>query len=120
MATSKGTDRIDGIFDVDSISDNRQWVIMGKQFPRSEVKFFAQILIIYLVIVTCLVNLSLGKSNLNSLWISMLSTAVGVILPTPSMQKSHKVPAAVTAPAISADVSLMSHRPENQSTVLSN
>ena len=89
-------DQADGIFDVDSTVEsrmsetNRDWGILGKRFPRSEVRFFAQVLILYVVIITCLVNLSLGKSDLSSLWITLLSSSIGYMLPSPTIQKPHK------------------------------
>ena len=90
-------DSADGVFDADSTTQsrtsetNRDWGILGKQFPRSEVRFFTQVLMLYVVIITCLVNLSWGKSDLNPLWITLLSSSIGYLLPSPSIQKSHKL-----------------------------
>ena len=63
------------------------WYLMGRPFPRSEVKYLAQVLILYIVILTCLVNLSVGKSELRTIWISLLSSSIGYILPSPHISK---------------------------------
>ena len=84
-------DEEDGVFDMDSIQEeDKEWGILGKQFPRSEIKFFTQVIILYIVIITCLVNLSLGKSDLTALWISLLSSCIGYLLPSPYIRKSVK------------------------------
>ena len=86
----------DGLFDLDSVTEsrttenNKEWAVLGKQFPRSEVRFFTQVFILYVVIITCLVNLSFGKNDLSSLWITLLSSSIGYLLPSPSIQKPHK------------------------------
>ena len=93
MASSE---EVDGVFDIDSVNESRtsenngKWAVLGKQFPRSEVRFFTQVFILYVVIITCLVNLSLGKGDLSSLWITLLSSSIGYMLPSPCIQKSHK------------------------------
>ena len=70
---------------------SEKWKVMGKMFPRSEVRFFAQIVILYIVIFTCLGNLTVGKGDLNSLWISLLCSCVGYLLPSPYISKKHGV-----------------------------
>ena len=85
--SSNTPDEPDGVFDVDSL-DETQWDVMGKAFPRSEIKYFAQVFIIYIVIITCLVNLSLGTSDLNNLWVSLLSSCIGYMLPSPHIRKT--------------------------------
>jgi hypothetical protein len=63
------------------------WYLMGRPFPRSEVKYMAQVLILYIVILTSLGNLSVGNSELRSIWISLLSSSIGYILPSPHISK---------------------------------
>ncbi len=63
------------------------WYLMGRPFPRSEVKYLAQVLILYIVILTCLGNLSVGNSELRTIWISLLSSSIGYILPSPHISK---------------------------------
>ena len=71
-----------------SLNDgSQQWLMCGRPFPRSEVKFFSQVIILYIVIITCLVNLSIANAELKSVWISLMSYAMGCILPSPSISK---------------------------------
>ena len=72
-------------------------VLFGKSFPRTEVRYFAQIFILYIVIFTCLGNLSAGKGELTSFWIALLSSSVGLISPSPHISRS----AAQSAPRMS-------------------
>ena len=61
-----------------------RWDCFGYSFPRREVVYFSQTLIVYIVILVCLTNLSLGHSESN-LWIALLGSCLGYILPQPSM-----------------------------------
>ena len=63
----------------------RLWEVFGRQLPRSEIVFFCQTFIIYIVVVTSLVNLSLKNGPIN-LWIALLSSCLGYLLPHPSMK----------------------------------
>ena len=58
--------------------------------PKSAAVFFEQIIVIYIVVITSIVNLSVQDCNcpklgVCNLWIAMLSSAVGYLLPNPSM-----------------------------------
>ena len=63
-----------------------KWDFLGYKFPRQEVVFFSQIVIIYVVIITSLVNLSLGIGESN-LWTALLSSCLGYIMPHPSIKR---------------------------------
>jgi len=52
-----------------------------------EVVFFSQIVALYIVIITCLINLSL-TSGTQELWISLLSASIGYLLPNPSIKNT--------------------------------
>lgn len=81
-------DQIDGVsLQREQSIGTVQWSLMGRPFPRSEVKFFAQVLMLYVVILTCLGNLSVGKGELDPLWISLLSSCIGLLLPVPFIPK---------------------------------
>jgi hypothetical protein len=69
----------------ESGSDKSHWHILGKSLPKNEVVFFAQVIIIYTVIITCIVNLSLGKDE-GKVWIALLSSCIGYLLPNPSIK----------------------------------
>ena len=73
---------------VDNPSVTSKWTCFGYKFPRQEVVFFSQILIIYIVILTCLINLSVGTGESN-LWTALLGSCLGYIMPNPSMSKKN-------------------------------
>jgi hypothetical protein len=60
--------------------------------PKSEVVFFTQIILIYIVCVCSLVNLSLG--NKNQLWTILLTSCLGYLMPNPSFEKKRYAPTA--------------------------
>lgn len=67
-------------------SDKEVWNVFGYSLPKPEVVYFSQIIILYIVITVCLVNLCIqnGKSEL---WCSLLSAAIGYMLPNPSIKR---------------------------------
>jgi hypothetical protein len=70
-----------------SEASSRRWKWFGMNYPRQEVVFFAQIIIIYAVIIASIINLSIGGGNTN-LWTVMLSSCLGYLLPNPSIKKN--------------------------------
>ncbi len=80
-------DTVDIGIDTESTTSPR-WPLFGKRLPRSEITFFAQVIIVYIVIITCIVNLSLGNGDIN-LWTALLSSCLGYLLPSPKL-KSYK------------------------------
>ena len=64
-----------------------KWNFFGSVVPRSELIFFSQIITIYGVVVTSLVNLSYMREPTN-LWIGLLGTCLGFVLPSPSIKKN--------------------------------
>ena len=63
------------------------WMLFGRRTPKSEAVFFSQIILIYIVVITCILNLSISSSNSN-LWTALLSGSLGYILPNPSLKTS--------------------------------
>ena len=63
------------------------WYIFGKRVPKVEAVFFTQIIILYIVIITCIVNLSIKNGDSN-LWTALLSSSLGYILPNPTIKQS--------------------------------
>ena len=73
---------------VDVVSHNSsssRWQFFGKVMPRSEIVFFAQVLLVYIVVIVSIVNLTIG-GNGDKLWIALLSSSIGYILPSPSLK----------------------------------
>ena len=64
-----------------------RWNIFGNRVPKEEIVFISQVVLIYIVCITCIVNLSLGIEN-KSLWASLLSGGLGYILPSPTLKKN--------------------------------
>lgn len=67
----------------------RLWNILGKKLPQTEVVFFSQVILLYIVILTCIVNLSLNVENSN-LWICLMSSCLGYLLPNPKIENGTK------------------------------
>ena len=80
-------------------TDASHWIMFGEHFPSSEIRFFAQVFILYVIIITCLANLTVGKSDLNSLWISLLCSSTGLLLPSPQFTRRNKT----RKPAVNTD-----------------
>ena len=59
---------------------SEHWQLMGKILPKSEIVYFCQMLIVYVIIVTSIVNLSLQNQK-NELWITLFSSAIGTPYP---------------------------------------
>ena len=68
---------------VSSVSN--RWPMCGGKFPKSEVVFFVQVILIYIVVITSLVNISLGEKD--QLWILLLTSSIGYLLPNPTLRK---------------------------------
>lgn len=65
------------------------WNILGQRMPESEVVFISQVILVYTVIITCIVNLSLQKGD-SSLWICLMSSCLGYLLPNPKIDTAEK------------------------------
>jgi len=59
--------------------------LCGKETSKGHCVFACQMVIVYIVIITCIINLSIdnGESNL---WTALLSSCLGYILPAPSIK----------------------------------
>lgn len=76
----------DTMSNVDQSSNFRQWRLFGKRIPKNEAIFICQVVILYIVIITCILNLSLGNGDSN-LWTALLSSSMGIMLPAPSLSR---------------------------------
>ncbi len=68
-----------------SHSGSSRWHFFGKILPRSEIVFAVQVVLVYVVVIVSIVNLSIGAEN-EKLWITLLSSAIGYVLPSPSLK----------------------------------
>ena len=62
-------------------------LLFSKISTGKQIVFFSQIILIYVVIITCLVNLTFYQehSKQAQLWIALLSGCLGYVLPNPSL-----------------------------------
>ena len=68
--------------------ETTHWDCMGRKLPKTEVTFFSQVIIIYIVIITCILNLSFNNGDSN-LWTALMSASLGYILPSPKIKSHH-------------------------------
>ncbi len=59
--------------------------LLGRTEPCSRLAFVSQTVILLIVIITSIVNISLGVGD-EKIWITLLSTSLGVVLPNPSVK----------------------------------
>ena len=71
-----------------SASENSLWRFCNSvNLPRSEVVFFTQAALIFIIVVTSLLKIALDKPSCEdmSFWVGLLSAAVGYALPNPKL-----------------------------------
>ena len=73
-----------------SSSSNQDWHVLGVKIPKNEVVFFSQVIILYTVILTCIINLSISQQH-GEVWIGLLSSCIGFLLPNPSIKRNKVV-----------------------------
>lgn len=71
----------------DSQSITKDWSICGERVPKNQVTFLAQIIVVYGIIIVSVVHISLQSAN-QELWLVLLSSAFGYILPNPGLKYS--------------------------------
>lgn len=70
-------------------NNSKIWKFFGKHVPKEQTVFITQVIILYVVILTCIINLSL-KNGISELWVSLLSYSLGCLLPSPQLKKPYK------------------------------
>ena len=82
-------DRIDNFSDLEKESSNKfSWKFCNEvTLPRSEVVFFVQKFVILILIALCIIKLAILERTCEdtSIWVSILSSLVGYILPNPRL-----------------------------------
>ena len=66
--------------------ESKRWKVCGNDVPRSEIVFFSQVIIIYVVVCLCLFNLTINRGESN-LWSALLSGCLGYLLPNPTIKR---------------------------------
>ena len=62
-----------------------KWRLFGRRVSKSELVFGTQIVMLYIVIIVCLVNLTVGNGDSN-LWTALLSSSLGYMLLNPTLK----------------------------------
>ena len=73
-----------------SSNSNHDWHVLGVKIPKNEVVFLSQVIILYTVILTCIINLSISQQH-SEVWIGLLSSCIGFLLPNPSIKRNKVV-----------------------------
>ena len=68
---------------------NDTWTLCKREIPKKQIIYLTQVVLIYIVVIACIVNLSISENN-QSLWASLLSGSIGYLLPSPSFGKKKK------------------------------
>lgn len=64
-----------------------KWNFMHWRFPKSEVVFFTQVILIYIVVIVSVYNLTIGHPD-SKLWTALLTGNIGYLLPNPTLNKA--------------------------------
>jgi len=73
-----------------SQSTDSRWALFGSEWPKSEIVFLCQVVVLYTVIVVSIYNLTKGNGDSN-LWTALLSSCLGYLLPNPSLKRNGHV-----------------------------
>ena len=72
--------------DEENRSNGKRWHLLGTRVPQAEIVYFCQMIIVYVIIITSIINLSLQNGS-SELWISLRSSCIGYALPSPKLKK---------------------------------
>ena len=70
---------------------SRLWQFFGRRVPRNEIVFFCQMILIYVVVAVSLFNLT-REHGPDHLWVALLGSCLGYILPNPSIDPPATLP----------------------------
>jgi len=66
--------------------ETTHWKFFGFTVCKNEVVYFCQTFILYVIIIVCLGNLSLGNGH-SQTWTSLLAASLCYLLPNPSIKQ---------------------------------
>ena len=70
---------------------SEQWYCLSEKVtPKAQIVYISQIVIIYIIILTCIINLSIGNGD-KTLWCTLLASCLGYILPNPSIKRKKTI-----------------------------
>ena len=83
--TDKGLNLGNFVFD-DNNQERQSWKCFGQTCNRSLVVFLSQFFVILVILVPCIVRITLATTcEETTVWIAILSSTVGYILPSPKL-----------------------------------
>ena len=71
-------------------TESNRWCCSGYSVPKSEIVFFSQVFIVYIVIITSIVNLSINTED-KQIWLVLLSSGIGYLLPNPTLRHEQRL-----------------------------
>ena len=77
--------------DIRRSRSSKLWELFGHRLPRSEIVFFCQSILIYVVVGVSLFNLTSGRGP-EQLWVALLSSCLGYLLPHPTIDPPPPLP----------------------------
>ena len=72
--------------DKENRSNGERWHLLGTRVPQADIVYFCKMIIVYVIIITSIINLTLQKGS-SELWISLLSSCIGYALSSPKLKK---------------------------------
>ena len=83
--TDNGLNLGNFVFD-DNNQERQSWKCFGQTCNRSRVVFLSQFFVILLILACCIVRITLAETcEETTVWIAILSSTVGYILPSPKL-----------------------------------
>ena len=73
--------------DSTSLDPTKNYTCCGNRVPKNQFTYISQIIVIYAIIATSIVHLSI-QSHDCELWLILLSSSLGYILPSPGLKFS--------------------------------
>ena len=72
-------------------SNHEEWYCFTRKCPKSQFGFVSQIIIIYIIIISSVINLSIENGD-KTLWCTLLASSLGCLMPNPRLKsiKNHK------------------------------
>ena len=71
--------------DSTSIDNTKNYNCCGNRVPKNQFTYISQIIVIYAIIATSIVHLSIQSQD-RELWLILLSSSLGYILPSPGLK----------------------------------
>ena len=69
-------------------NSGQHWTWWGTSCSKEFVVFTSQVILVYIIVITSIINLTLYQDNESSgkLWTALLSSSIGYLLPNPRLK----------------------------------